>query len=143
MQYAPELSYTLEQFIDCKSSDPITYHNLSLLAKPITGTGIIYSTDNIIYDYLDELKAVAEKVQLGQESYMKYRFKPKLLAYDLYGTTEYYFILLAINGICSVKDFDLKRINVIEPSILATLINNIYVAEEDYIKQNRKKIEKK
>ena len=63
----------------------------------------------------------------------KYRFQPKLLAKDLYGNQEIYYLLLRVNHIYSVINFDFTELKVFKPEIVK-LLNEIMVMEsEDYI----------
>ena len=122
-----------------KSSDKVTYRNYSILQKSLDDPTIVYSINNIIYDYMDELKSYRKLVSVTENDKIKYKYKPKLLAYDLYGTTESYFIILALNGMCNVKEFDLKdnTFYALTPSDMTSLMSAIYRAEQNYITLNR------
>lgn len=135
-------SYTIKQFINFQSSDPVTYSNLSLLIRSISNKNIIYSYDNIIYSYLDELKMICYNIEMSDEEFRKYKYKPKLLSYDLYGATGLYFIILAINGInyIDIKAFDKKKLILPKAIDLANIITTIYNAETNYINSNRNSI---
>ena len=39
----PSETFTVEDFIACRSADNMTYYNLSILARSVTDDGIIYS----------------------------------------------------------------------------------------------------
>lgn len=138
-----EETYTLTDFIKFKTVDNMTYYNLSILAKSVTDEGIIYSKDNVIYTYLDILRAKSVKIVLTDDEYQKYRFRPKLLAYDIYGHTELFFVIMAVIGICDIKDFDMKKFNALRAGDLNALLNQIYSAEVKYIDYNRKMIGEK
>ena len=134
----PEKTATIEEFIDIGDTDDITYSQFSILVKCIGENSIIqYAQDNIIYDYLDELKEDAVEYEFTDDEYVKYRYKPKLLAYDLYGSTEIYFVIMALNGMCNIKDFNKRKLRLLYRSIMIELLNEIYSAESDYIKYNR------
>lgn len=137
-------SYTVKQFITFQSSDPVTYSNLALWVKSISQDNIIYTYDNIIYTYLDELKMICYNIEMSNEEFRKYKYKPKLLAYDIYGATELYFIILAINGIncINMKEFDRKKLRLPKANDLANIITAIYNAETDYINANRTNYDK-
>lgn len=139
----PEHTYTLEDFIGFKAQDNMTYYNFSILSKSILKDGIIYSKDNVIYNYLDILKGKSKKLKLTDSEYHKYRFKPKLLAYDLYGSSELFFVIMAINGICDIKDFDMKKFRMLTPKDLNSLLSQIYSADIDYIEYNRQEVGEK
>ena len=136
----PKDTYTLEEFIELRDSDTYTYYNLSILFRSLDDEGIIYPLKNILFDYLDELKAPAKKVVLDDAQYLKYKYKPKLLSYELYGSTELYFILLLLNGTLNIKDFNKKKFYALIPSDLAELLNAIVLAESDYINSNRRQL---
>lgn len=134
-----EETYTLSQFISMKDNDEITYRNFSILQKSITDPSMIYSIDNVIYDYLEEMKLYRKLVTVSDQEKIKYKYKPKLLAYDIYGSTEAYFILLAMNGMCNIKEFDLldNTFWALSPTDMVTFLNTISKAESEYITLNR------
>lgn len=138
----PENTSTIEEFVEMGACDEITYKNFSILAKFIGESSTVeYAQDNIIYDYMDELLEKAITYEFSDDEYLKYRYKPKLLSYDIYDTTELFFIILAINGMCSVKDFNKRKIKILYKSDMFDLLNQIYNAESDYILYNRKHIQ--
>ena len=134
----PEKTATIEEFIDMGDTDDITYANFSILVKCIGENSIVqYAQDNIIYDYLPELNERTVTLTMTDNEFIKYRYKPKLLAYDLYGSTEVYFVIMALNGMCNIKDFNKKKLKLLYKSDLLELLNEIYSAESDYILYNR------
>lgn len=134
-----EETYTLSQFISMKDNDEITYRNFSILQKSITDPTMIYSIDNVIYDYLEEMKLYRKLVTVSDQEKIKYKYKPKLLSFDIYGSTEAYFILLAMNGMCNIKEFDLldNTFWALSPTDMVTFLNTISKAESEYITLNR------
>lgn len=139
-----ENTYTIDQFIELgKSIGDIDYNKFSILSDRIDTNNdysIIVALKNVIYDYEEELKKLSCTVELTIEELQKYRYKPKLLSYDLYGTVELYFIILFLNGTCDIKEFDRRTIKLITKSKLFELLESIYNAETDYINSNRTKI---
>ena len=134
----PERTATIEEFIDMGDTDDITYANFSILVKCIGENSIVqYAQDNIIYDYLPELNERTVTLTMTDNEFIKYRYKPKLLAYDLYGSTEVYFVIMALNGMCNIKDFNKKKLKLLYKSDLLELLNEIYGAESGYILYNR------
>ena len=83
-------TYTVQDFISMRDSDEITYYNYSVLEYL---NGIEFFITNLLYDYEDELNELAVLVTLSDREKIKYRYKPYLLAYDLYGSEEAEFIL--------------------------------------------------
>lgn len=130
-------TYTVDQFVDMKSSDEITYYNFSILGYL---SGIEISMTSILYDYQDELDDLTKVLILKDAEMRKYMYKPWLLAYDIYGSTETSFIIMILNGILSDSEFNFDRIKVLAPNDLNTILGRIYSANQVYINNNRSDI---
>ena len=132
-------TYTVSQFISLKNSDSITYKNYSILQQSLKDSSIYYSIDNVIYEYMDEINTYKKLVGLSDMEVVKYKYKPKLFAYDLYGATETYFVIMALNGICNVKEFELLDHTVwaLAPNDMYTIMNLTGRAEKTRIDMNR------
>lgn len=126
-------TFTLDQFADSKSSNTVSYYSMSLLEKD-PQNNIEYDVFNVVSDYMNELKAMAKEVTLSEDEYYTYRFKPKLLAHYLYGNGELYFIILWLNDMWSVKDFNLRTLKLIKNSELAQALSSINASEKSFIK---------
>lgn len=126
-------TFTLDQFADSKSSNDISYYSMSLLERD-HNTNIEYDVFNVVSDYMNELKEMSHSVTLTDTEYYTYRFKPKLLAKFLYGNTELYFIILWLNDMWSVKDFNLRTIKLIKNTELAEALSKINASEKSFIK---------
>lgn len=72
-------------------------------------------------------------VELTDEEYHKYRYKPRVMSTDLYGTPELHFLLLRVNHLVSVTEFDLKVMRVFEQDIVGILNEIIIHENENYI----------
>lgn len=123
---------TLDSFIRSKPSSQLSYYYLSLLEKD-TKNNIHYDVYNVISDYLPDLKKMSRNVTLSDDEYYTYRYRPKLLAHYLYGNGELYFIILMLNDICSVKDFDMKNLKLISKTDLSNALSNINASEKSFI----------
>lgn len=139
-----EQAYTVEEFIELgKAFDDVQYSKYAILSKAVDGVenSLIFAEHNVIYDYEEEFKSLSLTVEMTEEEYNKYKYKPKLLSFDLYGATELYFAILYINGIYNIKDFNRKTIKLIKKQDMLDLLEMIYNAEKDYIKKNRASID--
>lgn len=134
----PEKTYTIEEFIDSYNSTDINYESTSLIQNLSGYTVISY---NIFNDYIDELNDLAVYVTLTDEEYNKYLYRPKILAYDLYGSTELFFLILILNNICNVKEFDFKRLKLLKVEDLQQFISSVYNSEKYTLSLNRSKNE--
>lgn len=126
----PEYTSTIEQFISYKNDDTISYDLLSFKDKY---DNIIYPVMNIIDDYIEELTNLSIKVTLSDSEYLKYRYKPKLLARYIYGNAELDFLILRINGICNMKEFNSKVINLISRDDLDLFLKSVYNSNKEAI----------
>ena len=133
-----EKTFTVEQFIATNSNSNINYEKLSLIEKMDSVYTITY---NLLNDYKDDLDKVTITINLNDEEYTKYVYKPKLLAYDVYGNVELYFIILFINNICNVKEFNNRKIKMIKKDDLHNILSIIINSEADILRKNRNKIE--
>jgi len=128
---SPAKTSTLEEFIALSSKTIISYRNLSFVER--IDDQREFAIWNVISDYERELKALSTDVELSDEEYRRYAYNPKVLAYDIYGSTELFFIILAINGICTAKEFSDKKIKLIKATDLEEVIQMIYNANKQDI----------
>lgn len=130
---------TVQDFIAMKNSDEITYYNFSIV-EYLNGYDMFIT--NILYDYEDELKDLCVYIKLSDVERLKYRYKPYLFAYDLYGSREMAFIIMMLNGIIDPKEFDYNKLKVIKYSSLTTVINRIGAINENFMNKNKAKLKK-
>ena len=131
-------TYTVQDFIDLGTSDEITYYNFSIL-EYLNGFDMFVT--NLLYDYEDEITDLAVTIRLSDIERAKYRYKPYLLSYDIYGSEEANFILMMLNGIIDPKEFDFNKIKALKPGDLNTLLGRITSVNEDYLNNNRSKLQ--
>lgn len=130
----PATTYTLDDFISMRYSDDITFRNFSILEVI---DGVEYLDHNILDDYIEELESICINCPLDDDQYKKYKYAPDLLAYDVYGSTQLDFVVLAANGMIDYKDFTLKTIKLPYKSALKSFLSTVYNSESGYIEQNR------
>ncbi len=133
----PKDASTIDQLISAGKNVIITYNNLAIIEKI---QHMYLPVDNIIYTYLDELKKYIVPVRLTDMELVRYKYKPKLLAFDVYGSTDLYFVIMALNGIIDVRDFTMSTINMLKKEHINILMGYIYNAEKTYLEQNRDEI---
>ena len=133
-----EGTVTLEEFISSGSDINITYAKLSMVDESGDLKIPIY---NIVSDYMYELLGKAKTIELTNDQFWKYKYKPKLLAADIYGNSETYFIILLLNNMCSVKEFDIKKVKMLTKADMTELLGLIYSKEKDFLDQYNDKIQ--
>jgi hypothetical protein len=78
----------------------------------------IVNFNNLVIKYMPELKEIKIKVKLSNEEYSKYKYNPKVLSYDIYGTTELWFLILEANELHSINQFNTRTIYLFRPDIV-------------------------
>lgn len=114
-------------------------HYQSLITD--TSSTLIVNHISILDKYNDLLKKIIVDYTFTDEEYFKYRFQPKRLSYDKYGTTELWAAILKINNMVSVTQFTNIRVKLFTQDIFDVL-NEILILEESEIKKNRAQVYK-
>ena len=127
----------LNEFISLSEKTPISYNNTSFI-EPFGNVN--FTIHNVIMDYIEELRELSYSVSFTEKEYRKYKYKPKLLANDIYGNGEYYFIILAINNLADVKYFDQKTVLLLKREDMVDCISKIYNTEKNNIDIYNKKV---
>ena len=120
----------LDDFIAYGKTLTISYQNLSLTE---IFDDIKFPMFNIVQDYINELKDEAIIITFTDKEYYKYKHKPRLLSAYLYGSTEFFSIILQLNDIASEKEFTKKSIKLIPADTMKSLLEKIYIAEQNYL----------
>ena len=130
---------SVQDFIAMRTSDEITYYNFSIV-EYLNGYDMFIT--NLLYDYDDEFKDLTIYVKLTDVEKLKYRYKPYLFAYDLYGSREMSFIIMMLNGIIDPKEFDFNKVKIIKYDQLGMIINRIAAVNEIFMNKNKAKLKK-
>ena len=129
---------TIEDTVTEGKQIEFTDYNMSLLRSIDTEDGRIeYPYMNIIEDFGTELKNMCIKYTMTDEEYRRYRYRPDLFCHDMYGKSDYEFVLLLVNGINVEKDFNKKTIRYIDPDQIDIVLSFIRNAEEELFNMNR------
>lgn len=123
----PANTTTIEDFIRAGKSVSLTYKDFSFLETMSNGTKV--SVLDVIHDYIEEIRRACSTIQLTDEEYRKYCYKPKLLCEAIYGNPELYFIILLINDMADVKEFNKKTFKMLTRDNMSLLTSYIYNAE--------------
>ena len=133
MRFYSSISELIEQI----KGEDISYRNLHSNIY-IRNTDINANTTETIKipwhsvtrQYMDVFSNAVIVLNLGDVERVKYRYKPKRLSNDLYGTTELWSTLLELNGCASLIDFNLERpLKVFDPKEFKRLLNEVMILE--------------
>ena len=130
------LDMTITDYITQYNNEDITFSEFFLKQVFTTDAGkkLLVNFENIMIKYMPELKDLKVKVTLSNEEYSKYKYNPKLLSYDIYGTTELWFLILEANELHTISQFNSKTIYLFQTDILnkASRILNLEVDNKNY-----------
>ena len=132
----PADTFTIGQFIACQSDTVSSYYNYSFIDKieyPFMNEEIHYSTYNIASDYLDEIRDECLTIILSDEELLHYKYRPKLLANDIYNNGELAFLILLINDMYSIKQFNRKKIILPSKNNMAEICKQLFNANKTAI----------
>lgn len=131
----PMYTHTLAEFINAYNNRSVVPIYESYCYQQQSGN-IKYVVKNVLDDYMYELKKLAINIELTNDEIVKYNYKPKLLSADIYGLTDFYYIILLLNGICDVKQFhDINPIKLISSTDLGNYLSSITTNESANIKK--------
>lgn len=133
---------TIQDLIDRKQTKGKIDYSTYSFAISIENTITIPFQNVLTTTYADELKALAIDITLTNEEYYKYRFRPKLLAYDIYNYSELFYIINFINGIYNIKDFNFRTVKLIPKTNLFSMLSYVLQADASNISDfNNKYVE--
>ena len=127
---------TLSDFKTYVDNVEISYPKTFLKGVVQSGdTNLIVNYTSLLNNYMDYIKDITTQVTMSETELIKYKYNPKLLCYDLYGTVELWGLLLKVNNMTSVLDFKTNKINVFSHQIFS-LLNEIFILEKNNITNN-------
>jgi len=105
-------------------------HPSCYLTNEETDTTIEIPYSSLTNKYRDFLSNIVIRMPLTHEWQLQYRFKPKMISQELYGTTELWNDILILNNCVRVADFKPKVLSVYDPDEFKEYINQILILEK-------------
>lgn len=136
--------YTIDGFIQEYGIEDLrvdAFHLKEVLFTPGMKHKIIANRDIISDKYATELEEHKRIVTLNTKEYYKYRYNPKLLSYDVYGTTELWFFILMANELYSITEFDLRKLVLYDASVI-TKFNKMLELDQEFLEINSMEVMK-
>ena len=82
----------------------------------------LYVNDDSILNLYDELlKPHKIKYTMTNEEFRKYKYNPQRLAHDIYGNSEYWWLLLHANELSSASEFGLQTLWIYKNSVIPVI----------------------
>lgn len=124
--------------------DLITYSNTSEYSKPNTDIrfkldGVVVHDKHVYEKFRDVIMANVQRVALTKEEFEKYRYKPELVAKDLYGNPNLSHLVLYTNS-CSEYTFDNNILLLLTPNFVSQIFKLMMIHEQSRINNNRNEI---
>lgn len=123
---------TIQDLINSVKGVEISYRNLHSSIMIRNNNEVIkLPFSSIIKKYMDFLEPTAVECTFNEGEKKKYRFSPKKISAELYGTTEFWSAILELNNMVSIIDFDTmnKTVKVFEPKEFMSRLNEILILE--------------
>lgn len=124
-------AHTISEFIALgnKTTSNTYYRDLSYIENR---DNMEFIVKNTLADFIKELKDMAYEVELSDLEVLDYRYNPKKLANDIYGTTSVYYVILLLNDMCDVHRFNLKnkKLLLLTKTDMANSLSSIYKSDQ-------------
>ena len=134
---------TISELIAYGEALPISMDKLHMKKVSFSSDNepIVFNYLSIIDKYYNELQKHVVTVKLTDDEFAKYKYKPKLLCYDVYNNLDMAPLILKLNHMTSVIDFTKQELKMYKNDIYSTL-NEILVLEQEALDNNSIEIEK-
>ncbi len=134
---------TIQQLITAGKHLQYTSDTLSLKEhiKLADGTVVVFNLYSLLDRYMDELEQFIMTIELSDEEYLKYRFQPKRLCLDIYNCPDLAPLILKINNMVSLLEFDKQSVRLFKTNIIK-ILNEIKTLEKDRFNLNASEISK-
>ena len=128
---------TISEYIESYRNLDISYDKTYYQELNILGNNepVIMLGDSVLSKYRADLESLAITKTLSSKEENRYFYNPQVLSYDLYGSTQYWHLLLELNNMYSAIEFNQNPIKIYDGSF-KNMINAILALEETSINLN-------
>lgn len=102
---------------------------------------VLFAGDNVWQKYTEDLEDLVITKTYDRDERRRYICNPWALSYDLYGTTEFWHMLLDLNGVPTALEFRQTKVKVYDQS-LREVVDAIMSQESTAIRYNNAEEEK-
>lgn len=136
---------TINQFIQTEQNKSVKFPNY-YYQKVISENDlhVIMNYQSIMDRYVQYIRDYITEIELSQEEMRKYRYNPKRLSFNLYGTTSYWWSIIFANQIHSLTEFDFSRDNVIKVFTREGIsaFSTVLSVDKTFISENQSEVSK-
>ena len=136
---------TIDQFIQTEQNKSVKYPNYyyqTVISED--DLHVIMNYQSIMDRYVQYIRDYITEIELSQEEMRKYRYNPKRLSFNLYGTTSYWWSIIFANQIHSLTEFDFSRDNVIKVFTREGIsaFSTVLSVDKTFISENQSEVSK-
>lgn len=106
------------------------------------GQPVVVNIYSIMDKYMDDLEPFIQEIELTDKELIKYRFQPKKLCVDLYNYIDLAPLILKINNMTSLLQFDRRKLKLFRTGIISYL-NEVIVLEANNLSKNSREVDNK
>jgi len=133
-------AHTLQDWVKAFRDDVNTISSFALqIAKSDGNSAVFFADESVLSKYTVELSEYLETVELNPREQDYYRYNPRLLAYDLYGIPEFWYLILFANELHSALDFHPKRVKFFNMGVV-NILNTIRMLEQGRLDDNQQEM---
>lgn len=130
-----EISATIEDQYEYGKSLEISYralHHDAYVVDKQSNRTIRIPFLSILSKYRDFLDEIMVEQELTHEEQIEYKFNPKKMSEDFYGTTEFWYMLLILNNFKSIIEFRPKEyVKMYDVNRFKRYLNEIMILEDN------------
>lgn len=132
---------TIKEFIqeynrDTLTKDKIQFKNIEIMDDD---KKMIIPYEDIFHRYRADLASLIVCRELTENEKRRWFYNPKVMSYDLYGTTELWFTIIELNEIYSLTQLNMSPMKMYSSNIVQ-LISRINALEKVVIDENEAEI---
>ena len=132
---------TMSDFNEYVLNEDLSYDKFYLKSQiKSSDEYIIANSTSLLNKYFYVLSSATTTKTFTDKEMIYYMYQPKLFCYDTYGTVELWALLLKLNHMTTVMDFNRKTIKVPQYAKTIQMLNQILTMEDYNIAKNKKEI---
>lgn len=137
---------SITEYVDDYRDLSLSFDTLHLKESaefPADSSGVtkaILLGESFVQKYNKDLEELVQEKTFNADEYAKYMCNPWALSYDLYGSVEFWFLILDLNHMYSAIEFTQRSILIYDGS-LPDVIDIILAAEGPFIDNNTAEID--
>jgi hypothetical protein len=129
---------TIPELIELYKSFPITHETIHFKTSFVDNNSDIvrFNFSSVLDRYYDFILSNCISITFTDKDWINYRFQPKRLSMNIYKTTELWSLILKLNNMTSMLEFDQQTLLLPPVQTINDIINEIMILEKNAIEAN-------